>query len=160
MSRHLDRREIDGFDQLEGPARKAAIEHARSCEACRSELASGDPSRLFSLLPALPVPVEILDQVSAGVAAQLRARRARRRWAAGAVAAALVLAGLLGVYLHRTPFADPAPGAVVTAPPVFVTSEAPRAEVELLSSPGTAQVFDLTMGDTQVVMILDERLEL
>jgi len=35
-----------------------------------------------------------------------------------------------------------------------------HADVELLSSPGEGRVVDLTVGDTQVVMIFDPRLEL
>ena len=50
-------------------------------------------------------------------------------------------------------------GAPEPAAPVQASAEG-GAGLELLSSRGTEQVIDLTVGDTQIVMIFDEGLEL
>lgn len=161
--RHLDGDELSAFGRFEGEPRRRALRHLTACVTCRSALAGEDPSRIFSLLGRAPVPPEILDQVSRGVAAGI-ADRAGRRGAggvtvarlrlAGALAASLLLAALLGLPLLGP--SSPGPEVVAEAGP----SAAPRAAIELVERADRAEVFDLTVGGTQVVMIFDEGMEL
>jgi anti-sigma factor RsiW len=152
-----------GIAELEEGKRREALEHLGGCEACRKEAVAGDASRLFALLAARPVPLEILDQVSGGVAAAIRGEtsvprplpssrfRTASAWAAAAVLAAallLPLAGRLG---------QPGPERAAAAP---AGASVPRAGVQLVASPGAIQTVDLTVGETQIVMIFDPRLEL
>lgn len=169
--RHLDRARLAEFAELAGAERQTALGHLRRCAACRAGLAAVDPSHLFALLGAEPLPAAILDEVSAGVAAALRQRApaasGRRRWLpVAAVAAGIALAALLSVALLERPGG---PGGAeglarrVDEPRAPVGDALPvgLAAVELLSSAGgRAEVFDLTIGETQVVMIFDEGLEL
>lgn len=157
--------ELEALDRAE---RLALLEHARGCQACRGLLCAGDPSRAFALLALRPVPQAALDRVSARIAAAIDPRHAaplpgaRRAvvaaWAgyAAAVLLAVAIAGLLAAP-WRAPRLDDDPADVAfSASPLG----AARAGVEVLSSPGAARVVDLAVGETQVVMIFDERLDL
>lgn len=138
------------------------VSHLRSCGACRARLADHDPTAIFALLALEPVPAGLLERVSAGVfaathpadgsPAEVFADRGFPR--AAAVAAAVVLAALLGTVSLRTRPGSPA------GPAESVAVAAPRAGVAVLATPGTPQVVDLTVGDTQVVMIFDSRMAL
>jgi len=152
-----------GIDDLDEGERREALEHLGRCEACRKEALAGDASRLFALLAARPVQLDVLDQVSAGVAAAIRGesfapRRVRSSrfrtasaWAAAATLAAALLVPLAGRL--QQPGRDRAAAAPAAAP-------VPRAGVQLVASPGPIQTVDLTVGETQLVMIFDPRLEL
>jgi hypothetical protein len=151
------------LDEVTEAGRREALEHVRGCAACRRAVVAGDPTRVFTLLAVRPVPRDVLDRVSIGVAAAVRgggsvpsrlpsARRTRiaAAWAAAALAVVLLL-----------PLGGGSPGSVpkgetaVLAPP-----EIPRAGVEVVSPPGQPQVVDLTVGETQLVMIFDPRIDL
>jgi hypothetical protein len=151
---------------LDGPAgvgREEALEHLRRCEACRREATAEDPTRLFALLGARPVPRRILDEVSGRVAAAVRRVEAVRpafpsarvrmasAWAGAAALAVALLLPLAGGPGRRSS----ADAAAVLAP-----ASAPRAGVQVVSSPGVSQVVDLTVGETQLVMIFDAGLDL
>jgi len=68
-----------------------------------------------------------------------------------------VLAVALGSFLFR-PAMGPPPSELARI--ADGERALPAAGVELLSSPGAARVVDLTVGETQVVMIFDEGLDL
>lgn len=110
-----------------------------------------DPADIFARLREVEIPAALLEQVSAGVSAELDRER-RSSWMrpalAWAAAAALAVALLVPAALRPHP-----------AVPLAAT-EAPRAGIESLRTRGPAQVLDLTVGDTQVVMIFDAELSL
>jgi len=154
------------FDDLDGARRASVLEHARGCAACRRSLLAGDPSRAFALLGARPVPPAVLRHVSTGVASALASGSpsasegtARRVAVAGWAAALLLAAGVAG--LLSGPAESPATSNSPAARAAMTADEVgPQAGVEVLSSPGNAQVVDLAVGDAQVVMIFDEGLDL
>ena len=158
---------IDRLDETAGNERVAMLDHVLRCPSCRAAVADRDPAGLFALLALRPLPGKILDEVSLGVRAGiLRARPGAvsfREDLAGRVApwaAALLLAAALGTaFIQRPgpPAAAPPPSASLAAVPAPLPA---RAEVEVLSSPGQAQVVDLTVGETQIVMIFDRGLPL
>ena len=126
------------------------------------------PERLFALLKLEPVPESILDRVSDGVAAGIardeRRPPARRLVAWGSIAASLLLAGVFGTYLWMGEDEAPPPeGAVRTADPARTVpgdAAVPASMIEVLDSPGKADVVQVTVGDTELVMIFDEALDL
>ncbi len=150
--------------------RHRELREALEDPAARQRLAGDDPTRLFALLATRPVPDAVLDAVSREVAAGIR-REGRRpgasRWLAwGGVAAGLLLAATLAVPLYR-PLGPPATvvvdsGGGAWADPVTPQETLPGREGLQLTLAGDArpQVFDLAVGDVQVVMIFDEGLEL
>ena len=160
MNGHPDPLRIDDLDEGE---RREALEHLGRCGACRKEALAGEASRLFALLAARPVPLDILDQVSVGVAAALRGGtpvsrrvpssrfRTASAWAAAATLAAALLVPLAGR------LEQPGPDRAAAIP---TGAAVPRAGVQLVASPGPIQTVDLTVGETQLVMIFDPRLEL
>lgn len=166
MSGCPDRATWGDLDRLDRAGRDLALRHALGCAACRETLRSGDPSGLFALLALRPVPVRTLDEVSSRVATAVAtegaatepARSRRAIWAgwAAALLLAVVVAQTLSVPV-RFPTGDELQEDRASAIPAATT---PRAGVEVLSSPGTAHVVDLAVGETQVVMIFDEGLDL
>ena len=167
---HLEPAWLERFDSLSAAEREPGLRHATRCAECRCLLAAGDPSRLFSLLATEPVPREALERLSSRVHDELDGRqrtglRGRRRWAWASVAASLILGGTIGAYLVTRPTATPVPERALLAPTsaaevVPRAEEAPVGGIRVLSSPGDAQVLDLSVGETQVVMIFDKELEI
>jgi hypothetical protein len=153
VSQHLGPATIDRFDDLDREARAAAVEHVTECADCRDRLCASDPTRAFALLATLPVPAAALDRLSADLDRALdrldRRSSPRRAWAsiAASIVLALALVGLIG----------DRPGAPT---PAIERTAVEYGRVDLLSSPGEAQVVDLRVGGTQVVMIFDKDLEL
>jgi hypothetical protein len=157
---HPDPLRIDVLPEAE---RREALEHLRRCEACRRAAMAGDPTRLFSLLAARPLPRNVLDRVATGVSAAVRGGefvpvhlpsprvRMVSAWAAAALLAAALLLPMAGG--ERRPGHEDA--TAVLAPAAL-----PRAGVQVVSSPGVSQVVDLTVGETQLVMIFDPGLDL
>jgi hypothetical protein len=158
--RHLAPRLLDADDRLTAAERLDLLAHVRVCAACRASWLATHPARIFALL-ALDAPsADDLDQLSSRVSAAIdRAGRPggglRRAWTS--VAAAVVLAGLLGSYLWNDIPRTPRESAGLDVQP---RAEAVFGEFELLSSPGTAEVYDMIVGDTHLVMIFDEALDL
>ncbi len=160
MSEHLDPATLEGFDELAGEARRRAVEHLRECAICRAELAAIDPTALFSLLSLQPIPEEVLDQVSVGVSREIAAERPAgrqpMRWLGWAgVAAAALIVGVLALRGVGTPGTDP--GEPEFLPPIAVMEEE---RLEVLDPGEGVEVVDLTVGDSQLVMVFDKGLEL
>jgi hypothetical protein len=164
MAPHPPQALLDGPLSLE---RTRALRHVADCDDCRAQWAGEDPSRLFGLLAALPVPAGDLDRLSARLDAALAAnpRATARRTGGGhharsaglALAAALALASAIGLYLglREVPDAPVSPALVE-----FQGAGAPAAAEVRVLSPRAAEVITLQAGDTQVVMIFDEALDL
>jgi hypothetical protein len=151
------------LDGLPPDRRDQLLQHLRKCSACRGAWSASDPSRLFSMLSVRELPGDLLDSVSEGVFSAIdsgtptpaRVGGARSLRAAGALAAGILLAVTLVLFTGRVPD---------VGSPVDSLAElgeiAPGATVALLDSPGEARVVDLTMGETRVVMIFDQELDL
>ena len=134
------------------------LDHVRECAACRRALAEYDPSTLFSLLALTPVPEALLNDLSIEIARRTGSDRSpfgviagSLSWPRRAAAAAVLVLTLLSGYatLHEPP------GAV---PPISLSSR--RADVEVESGRGVSQVIDLTVGETQIVMVYNGDLNL
>jgi anti-sigma factor RsiW len=141
-----------------GRERRVMLEHVRQCAACRRALAEHDPSTLFGLLAVAPVPEAVLDEVSAEVARRTGSDRTpfgviagSAPWPRRAAAAAVLVLTLLSGYatLHQPP-----------AAPQPIARSSQRADVEVESGRGVSQVIDLTVGETQIVMVYNGDLKL
>jgi hypothetical protein len=155
VSAHVDPAQLAAAS---GAARLTMLEHARACGACRRAIAQHDPSALFGLLALRPVPASVLDALASEIA-----RRAGhdaspygtlaepaawpRRAAAAAVLALVVLCGY--ATLHDRPEGEAR---------LAISSQ--RADVEVDSGRGVSQVIDLTVGETQIVMVYNGDLKL
>jgi anti-sigma factor RsiW len=164
---HPDLRPFLAEAELPTTERSSLLEHLRSCPLCRAEVVASDPTRLFTLLAAERVPPEVLERVSTRAAAAIaveRQRRTIRPWAMGAVAASLLVAGLFGAYLSNRPGVEPpAPlpvKSLLSKPKTAAEVSIPAWMIEVLESPGDADVVEMSVGDVQIVMIFDEALEI
>jgi len=164
MNRHPDSRLLTRAD-LPPDRYREVVAHVAECSRCRAIFLAEDPSRAFALLALASPPAAALERLSRGVregvnAAAVR-RRPRPRIAIASLAASLLLAGFLGGFLLRqeVPVPLPAVAAGILAEGALPADQ-PASGVELLSSPGDAQVMELAIGDTQVVMIFDEALDI
>ena len=168
MSDHPDLRPLLGEGWSDATARRSILDHVRRCAVCRAALSRDDPSRLFALLALEAVPDHVLERVSRRSAEEIvRERRraaGRRRVAWGALAASLLMAGWLGSYLWPPPGSEGpplTPPAIVDAPRATAAEGAmPAGMIELLESPSSADVVEMTVGDVEVVMIFDEALQI
>jgi len=168
MTGHPDLRALRDPDLLAGPERDELLDHVAGCAACRDLLAESDPSRLFALLARTPVPAAVVSRL----ADRIESPAGRPPGAAAAVsplrsyaslAASLLLAAALGAYALWTPFgaAEPGTSTIAMVPGLAAANgEKSGGTVRLLSSPGEAQVIDLSVGGTRVTMIFDRELEL
>lgn len=144
------------------PARRECLRHIAECAECRASAAFDDPSALFALL-ALREPADgVLEEVSRSVSARLAVERRSvlDAWKerglppflpaalAASAALAFVLAGLLGPV---------PPGRSASE---FASEDVRRADVRVTETDGPAQVVDLTVGSTQVVMIFAAEIDL
>ncbi|MDX1389301.1 MAG: hypothetical protein R3344_08925 [Acidobacteriota bacterium] len=164
MSVHPDGATLRDLDALAPDRRAEVLDHVAACSRCRDAFVADDPARVFALLKRRPIPEAILDEVTAGVIAGIDAGASAparrfgpgnaRVWAWGAVAAAVILAVAL-VLVPRTE--SPAPETAVAEAGL---DAAPRSTVTVIDSPGDAQLVDLTVGETQVVMIFDREMDL
>jgi hypothetical protein len=152
VSVHVDPAKLSASSGLE---RRAMLAHVAGCASCRQAF---DPAILFSLLALAPIPESTLDAVSIEVArhagrdrssvgALLGAGATPRLGASAAVVALALLCGY--AVLQERP---------VAPPPVFASK--PRADVEVQSGRGVSQVIDLTVGETQIVMVYNGELKL
>lgn len=168
MNGHPDPRFLREPDLLPARERGELLDHAAGCAACRLLLVKSDPSRLFALLARTPVPASVVGRL----AERIEPPAARAAGAAPTVsplrsyaslAASLLLAAALGAYSLWTPFdpTDPATSTIAMVPGLAAHDvEESGGSVRLLSSPGQAQVIDLSVGETRVTMIFDGDLEL
>jgi hypothetical protein len=134
------------------------LEHVRDCPSCRRTIAVHDPSILFGLLALSPLPAPMLDDLSSAIARRTGIDRSpygvlaeSAAWPRRAAAAAILVLTLLSGYatLHEAP----APVATISRP-------AQRAHVDVESGRGVSQVIDLTVGETQIVMVYNGDLNL
>jgi hypothetical protein len=141
-----------------GAERLALLTHLRTCGPCRNRAVDHDPSLLFGLLALAPVPAVVLDDLCREVARRAGHDRQTvgatydqatwpRRTAAAAVFALTLLSGY--ATLRERPTA---------AVPLALSSR--RADVEVDSAHGVSQVIDLTVGETQIVMVYNGELQL
>ena len=164
MSDHPDPRLLIDREDMPAAERHEILTHLRGCANCRARLASRDPSLLFSVLALEPVPTDVLDRVSrraeAAISREERRAATRRTYAWGSLAASILVAGLLGAYFwtHRGLDAPPPdrPAIVDVIPVPAADAAMPAGMIELLDSPGSADVVEMTVGDVEVVMIFDE----
>ena len=155
MSAHVDPLQLASAS---GPSRRAMLAHLEECTACRNRAAAHDPVILFGLLAFTPFPEPLLDDLSVEVARRAGRDRSALGLLAGAVAwprraavaAVAVLALLCGYATLREK---------VSAPPELARSQ-PRADVEVTEAGGVSQVIDLTVGETQLVMVYNGNLKL
>jgi hypothetical protein len=160
MTSHLDQELVARFVSLDGEARDDALRHAAGCTRCRERLAASDPSRLFALLALESPDGAALERLSESVMQQVEERRSAPQYGGllrrlAPVAASLLLAGTFGIYM--TGENDSGQTASLAPRPV---APAPSNGIELISSPGDAQVMEFTVGETQIVMIFDEAMDI
>lgn len=155
MSPHVDPVRLAAAS---GRTRRAMLSHLRECASCRSTAVGHDASTLFSLLVLAPLPASLLHELSIEVARSAGSDRSpygalagSAAWPRRAAAAAIVVLTLLSGYatLHERP---------AGAPPLSLFSR--RADVEVESGRGVSQVIDLTVGETQIVMVYNGDLKL
>jgi anti-sigma factor RsiW len=159
--RHLDRDVLARFDNLSAQERQEVLAHTQGCADCRRRLAEADRSYLFAALGAEAIPSAALDRLSARINDEIdRLEEVSRpgRWPAWwSIAASLLLGAIIGGFLLVQPDAPAVRRSRLSDLP---GPDEPISAIEVLSSPSEAQVFDLTVGDTEIVMIFDEELDI
>jgi Putative zinc-finger len=129
------------YGDLTGPEAERVGAHLGDCPACRAE--ADAVRRTRAALNALPVPEVAVPATTVFQAEAARQARALRRWRRGAITAAALAAGLLGVLLIRPEvrvddgalvvrWSEPAP-----APPTVVYVPHP------VPDPGQAERLDV-----------------
>lgn len=170
MDLHVD---PSRWDNLRGAEREQAVGHLVRCAACRTRLLASDPTRAFALLGAEAIPVAALRRLDERVdealsAARRGARPTGARWLS--LAASLALAAWIGAWVAGRPGPAVEPAAEIAA----AAGNGLRFEAQsdagslsegirgfrLVGAGPDAQVLDLTVGETQVVMIFDGKLEI
>jgi anti-sigma factor RsiW len=159
---------FERWPDLPQAARSELLAHTLECAACQERLTRDDPSRAFALLAARSLPDDWLERVSRDVDRAVAASAARPAsrglrgggWAA--IAASLLLALALAV------LAPDRPEAPVAAVPRVEAVQAdkgtpfggaPAATIQLLS-PQDAEVYDISVGDTRIVMVFDAEIDI
>jgi hypothetical protein len=154
VSAHLD---PSAFVDASGDLRRVMLAHLQECATCREAVIDHDPSALFGLLAAAPIPTAVLEAVSSDVAQRagtgrfsfgdvMTAAPSGGRFVAAAAAAGLALASFLAT---RVPVPDLAPAL-----------HANRADVDVHADRAVSKVVDFTVGETQVVMVYNGDLNL
>ena len=165
MNDHLQRHQIAAFEALADDQRAAALDHVCECAMCREAWLAEDGSRVFALLARAPLPKDRLEQLSERVDRALdrlepRVPARRDVFRVASIAASLLLAAVLGAMLwnHEMPAKRVAElDEIDMLPPL----EEEVAGIRLVATPGgEAQVLDLVIGETQILMIFDESIEL
>lgn len=167
---HVDPGRLAAFDRLSGSERAVVLRHAAGCSACRDRLLADDPTRIFAFLDTSPVPAAALDRLTTAVNAELDRPAPRRRASSawGPIAASLLLGALVGAYLLNRPDLPGLPELPGNVPPATTAAvgagarpvdTVPASGIELLE-PTDAQVYDLSVGETQIVMIFDKGLDI
>ncbi|NIM01148.1 MAG: hypothetical protein GTO30_01205 [Acidobacteria bacterium] len=164
MAEHPKQAEIVGFDALARDRREAVLAHVADCASCRAAWLAEDGSRLFSLLSHAPIPEPKLRELSARVGAavdRLTPQATRRlRFRIASIAASLLLAAVLGGVLwnHEWPTGRVATMDEIEALPLLDEEVAGMQVIE--TSGENAQVLNLNVGGTEIVMIFDESIDL
>lgn len=159
--RHLDRDVLARFENLRAQERHEVLAHTQRCGDCRRRLAEACPSYLFALLGSEAIPSGALDRLSARINDEidrLEDVNRRGRWPAWwSMAASLLLGAIIGGFLLVQP---DAPAVRRAQLPDLTGPDEPIRAIEVLSTPSEAQVLDLMVGDTEIVMIFDEELDI
>jgi hypothetical protein len=141
-----------------GRERRQMLTHLGACADCQRAVAEHDPSALFGLLAMAPLPTALLEDLSSAVARRAGTERTpygdfaeTAAWPRRAAAAAIVVLTLLSGYatLYQRPKGVPS-----------LSLSSRRADVEVDSGRGVSQVIDLTVGETQIVMVYNGDLNL
>ena len=155
MSAHVDPLQLASAS---GALRRAMFAHLKDCAPCRNRAAAHDPAILFGLLAFTPMPAPLLDDLAGEVARQagrdrspLSALALAVTWPRRVAAAAVIALTLLSGYATLR--------EKIAAPPELARSH-PRADVEVNEGAGVSQVIDLTVGETQIVMVYNGDLKL
>jgi len=152
---HVDPRELS---EARGADRLEMVTHVAGCAACRDAVIDHDPALLFALLAIAPIPGRILEEVSTAVAPRPEASRPRLKVAAAAVIAGLALASGYLTLGQRPRLA--ARSVATDLPTTASAASLARADVEVEPAGGVSHVVDLTVGETQVVMVYNGDLDL
>jgi hypothetical protein len=156
---HLAEAELARLDELPADRRAELLSRAADCAECRRRLVAVEAAAVFALLADDPLPAGALERLSARVDSEVdRLQGHGRGWrgAVGSVAAAVLLAAFLGTYVSQR---DDGPAPPAPAP-ALLEAKAPLPGIELLSTPGRAEVVDVEVGGTRVVMIFDKELDI
>ena len=141
--------------------RPELLEHLAACAICRARAAEHDPVTLFALCALEPVPEEVAERVSRGaelaIASAARRRRVGRAVSWAALAASLAAAGVFALF-ERGHVASPAPGRTAVVVEDTSPQASPASMIEVLDSPGTADVVEMAVGDAEVTIIFDKEL--
>ena len=155
MTPHVDPLAIA---EASGPARRAMLTHLSACALCRSRAVEHDPAILFSLLALTPLPAPLLQDLSTQVArlagrdrSPLGTLAGAAPWPRRAAVAAVFALTLISGYatLREKPAGPPA-----------ISRFERRADVDVTAGRGISQVIDLTVGETQIVMVYNGELKL
>jgi len=169
MSLHLEPHQIEGFESLPGDARDVALAHLRDCGACRAAWIADEPSRVFALLSTVKIPEGRLEQLSERVAAEIDPGRARaskisgpaRLYGAASIAASLLLAAVLGAVLWTRELpSEPIVRLEEVGTLLPLPLESMDTRLVALPQNDDSSWFDLNIGETQVLLIFDESIEL
>jgi hypothetical protein len=149
--------------KFESGERAEHLRHAAECAACREKLLDGRPERIFMLLGSESPPADKLELLTAEIGRRIESESSfhgfrQRMRTLLPVAASIMLAGLLGIYSTINRVQTPLGRAAAVEP--YLEASSPSEGIELISSPGDAQVMEFTVGETQIVMIFDEALDI
>lgn len=162
MTGHPDLTPILRGDGLPRAERQELLTHLHHCSSCRATMAEEDPSALFSLLALEPVPDTVLARVSRGaadgIARESRRVSTRKAYALGSLAASLLLATFLGLYLRNHDGAPTAPAVPLKLVDVETETTSEAGFFEVLDSPGSADVVSISFEEIDFVMIFDREL--
>ncbi len=161
MIRHPDPRSLWRDDLVDASERATILEHVGSCAECRGVVAAERPEMLFALLTQESIATLALDRLTARIdvaishSVRAGADSSREpRWVP--IAASLLLAALVGAYVWQRgvePLAEVVNGRTSSGSSVALGA----IEVD---EPGEAEVVNVQIGDTTVVMIFDRGLDL
>ncbi len=172
---HPDAREYERLDELTEVRRREVLLHAETCAACRESLTRHDPTAIFALLSLTPIPEFSLARLGREIDSAIDNAPPAQGFGwrvVASVAASLLLAVFFGYQaLQVEPVRIAETADTVAGPPVGseaasrgillpVLGSAPERGLELISSPGEAEVVDFSLGDTHVVMIFDKALDI
>jgi len=161
MNEHVDPGGLRDLETLPEARRRELLAHAAGCAECHRRLAGENPANLFALLAVQPLPAGALERLSQRVDGEVSRRAATKRasgsWrAVASIAASLLLAVLFGTYVSQRDM-GPIPARAAA---LELEALAPPRGIELMSSPGQAEVVDIEVGGTRVVMIFDKELNI
>ena len=156
---------IPVWDSVPKAERVKWIKHIDSCALCRNKWLDEEPSRVFCLLADSPIDETELEDLSSRVLEEIEGDKRDHGSLARVtvvIAASFLLAALTVPFMVTPgPIGPSVDDQVTSTVPNSISPYQPAAtEVEILATPGFSRVVDMTVGETKVVMIFDERLEI